>query len=370
VPITADEGNDVARRRRNRAFRVAAGLLGATALAVTAVAAAPSPVAIPASAQSAVGSAVRPAFAAAQTQVAAAQTQVAAAQTQVAAAQTRVAAAQMPVVTARTRVVAGRPIAKGASCSRTLNVVAHEDDDLLFINPSVSDDIAAGRCVVTVFVTAGDSGRPPSYWLRREQGSMAAYAAMSGASASWASDTVVLAGHPIVRQRLLGTRITLLFMRLPDAHGSAARPFGSLQALWQGAVPSLRPLGSGGAYTRQALVKTLTAAMAAYQPDRIRTLDYAGHYGDGDHADHHTVGYFAFAAQRYYHAHHRISGYRGYTVAAYPDNLDESVAGRKLDYFLAYAPYDSKVCQSADVCLTNFYGPRFTHSLTTASSVH
>ncbi|MEV6847429.1 PIG-L family deacetylase [Actinoplanes sp. NPDC051411] len=339
----------MARRRCNRAFRVAAGMLGATALAVTALTPAPSRAVTSVAAHSSAAASLSAAS--------------------LSAASLSAPSLGAPSLVARTRAVGGRPV-KSASCSRTLNVVAHEDDDLLFINPSVSADIAAGRCVVTVFVTAGDSGRPPSYWLRRERGSMAAYAAMSGTSASWESDTLVLAGHPIVRQRLRGTRITLLFMRLPDAHGSPLRPFGTLPALWQGEIPRLRPLGSGGAYTRQTLVKTLTAAMAVYQPDRIRTLDYAGHYGDGDHADHHTVGYFTFAAQRSYHAHHRISGYRGYTVAAYPDNLDESAAGRKLDYFLAYAPYDSKVCQSADACLTNFYGPRFTHSLTTASSVH
>lgn len=259
---------------------------------------------------------------------------------------------------------------RSVTCARTLNVVAHEDDDLLFINPSVSEDIASGRCVVTLFVTAGDAGRTPSYWTRRERGAMAAYASMAGTSQTWYSDTLVLAGHPLLRQRLAGTRITLLFMRLPDAHGSPNRPFGTLEALWKGGVRSMRTLSGGTSYTKQTLIKTLTAAMVAYQPDRIRTLDYAGHYGDGDHADHHTVGYLTYAAQRNYHAHHRIIGYRGYTVANYPDNLDDSAAASKLDYFLAYAPYDSKVCQSADACLTNFYGPRFTHSLTTSSSVH
>lgn len=310
------------RRRYRRVFRAAAVMLGATALAITAAATSLNP----------------------------------------ALSSPAVAAGPSPAGLA-----AFAPM-RAVTCSRTLNVVAHEDDDLLFINPSVSDDIAAGRCVVTLFVTAGDSGRPPSYWLRREQGSMAAYSAMSGTSATWDSDTITLAGHPLVRQRLAGTRITLLFMRLPDAHGSPNRPYESLQALWEGSVRSMRPLGSGGAYTKQSLIDTLTAAMTAYQPDRIRTLDYAGHYGDGDHADHHTVGYLTYAAQRSYHAYHRISGYRGYTVADYPDNLDETTADRKLDYFLAYAPYDSKVCQTPGECLTNFYGPRFTHSLTTATS--
>jgi LmbE family N-acetylglucosaminyl deacetylase len=263
----------------------------------------------------------------------------------------------------------GNRAGRKRGCDTTLNVVAHEDDDLLFINPSVSDDIAAGRCVVTVFVTAGDSGRPGSYWLRREQGSMAAYADMAGTAAAWNADSIMLAGHSIVRERLAGTRITLLFMRLPDAHGAPNRPFGTLQALWEGQVPALRTLSGRGSYTKQSLIKTLRAAMSAYQPDVIRTLDYAGHYGDGDHADHHTVGYLTFAAQQSYQAHHEISAYRGYTVSNFPDNLDESRSSTKLGYFLAYAPYDSKVCQDADTCMTNFYGPRFTHSLTTSAAV-
>jgi LmbE family N-acetylglucosaminyl deacetylase len=302
----ADEGNDVARRRYNRVFRAAAGMLGATALAVLAVAS--------------------------------------------------------PSATA----AAPLPAAQTLPCPRTLNVVAHEDDDLLFINPSVSDDIDAGRCVVTLFVTAGDSGRPASYWLRREKGAMAAYAAMAGTPGTWQSGTITLAGHRITRRHLAGTRITLLFMRLPDAHGNPARPMGTLQDLWRGQVRTMRPLDFGAAYTKQSLLKTLTATMDAYRPDRIRTLDYAGHYGDGDHADHHTVGYLTFAAQKNYHARHSISGYMGYPVADYPDNLDDSARDIKLSYFLAYAPYDSKVCQTAEACLGNFYAPRFTHSLTTA----
>ena len=127
---------------------------------------------------------------------------------------------------------------------------------------------------------------------------MAAYAAMAAVPSTWDSDTITLAGHSIVRRRLQDSSITLLFLRLPDAHGNPARPFGTLQALWEGRVPSLRPLGGGIAYTRKTLIRTLTAAMAAYEPDRIRTLDYAGHYGDGDHADHHTVGYFTLAARQ------------------------------------------------------------------------
>ena len=41
---------------------------------------------------------------------------------------------------------------------RDLNIVAHEDDDLLFTNPDELTSIRAGFPVRTVFITAGDAG--------------------------------------------------------------------------------------------------------------------------------------------------------------------------------------------------------------------
>ncbi len=254
-----------------------------------------------------------------------------------------------------------------ASCERTLNVVAHEDDDLLFINPAVSNDIAAGRCVVTAFVTAGDAGRARSYWHGRELGSMAAYAAMARVPDVWRTDTFTVAGHSITRARLAHTRIVLFFLRLPDAHRAAERPLETLENLWRGSLPTIYTLDSGDVYTRHSLIATLTGLMDDYQPDVVRTLDYAGKYGDGDHADHHTVGSLTYAAHLDYHRPHQISGYMGYKVAYEPENLSPDARDAKIRYFLAYAPHDSKVCQTYQGCITNFYEPRFTHSIPTAT---
>lgn len=256
-----------------------------------------------------------------------------------------------------------------ARCAGSLNVVAHQDDDLLFINPAVSDDIAAGRCVVTVFITAGDAGRRPAYWRGREAGAMAAYAAMAGVPNEWLEDSLVVDGHRIARVSLLRTGIELLFLRLPDAKGNPMRPGQSLKRLWRGEIGSIGALDSAERYTRAGLVGTLTSLMDTYQPDEIRTLDYHGPYGDGDHADHHTAGYLTYAAQRQYRSAHRITGYMGYPLDHEPENLTESERDDKLAYFLAYAPFDAKVCQAAEVCLSNFYAPRFTHSVVTASSL-
>jgi LmbE family N-acetylglucosaminyl deacetylase len=257
----------------------------------------------------------------------------------------------------------------GSAGARTLTVVAHQDDDLLFINPAVGDDIAAGRCVVTVFVTAGDAGRSASYWREREAGAMAAYAGMASVAGRWTEDTVVAGRHRFTRRVLAGAGIALLFLRLPDGHGNATRPGESLQRLWRGQIPAIHPLDSKGTYTRDSLTGTLTALMNDFQPDDIRTLDHEGVYGDGDHADHHTVGYFTYQAQRAYRSPHRLTGYLGYPVEHQPANLPIPVRDQKLAWFMAYAPFDPQVCQTAEVCLTNFYEPRFARSVPVGSEV-
>ena len=72
-----------------------------------------------------------------------------------------------------------------------INVVAHEDDDLLFLNPDIQHDIDAGLCVTTIYLTAGDGAGPiedakPLYWRDgRETGELAAYAAMAGVGMDW-----------------------------------------------------------------------------------------------------------------------------------------------------------------------------------------
>ncbi len=72
-----------------------------------------------------------------------------------------------------------------AATGSILNIVAHEDDDLLFLSPDLLHAIQSGRTVRTIIVTAGDAGDGASYWQSRESGSMAAYAQMSGVANSW-----------------------------------------------------------------------------------------------------------------------------------------------------------------------------------------
>ena len=88
-----------------------------------------------------------------------------------------------------------------AEAETALQIVAHQDDDLYFINPAVSGSIARADSTWTVYVTAGDASRrlpqPPGgstacdfvtyHWQCRELGMQAAYAAMAGVANSWVS---------------------------------------------------------------------------------------------------------------------------------------------------------------------------------------
>src|SRR4051812_7558258 len=56
----------------------------------------------------------------------------------------------------------------GCTSGATLTIVAHEDDDLLFRNPDIGREISSGRCIETLYVTAGDANSGPTYWQSRE----------------------------------------------------------------------------------------------------------------------------------------------------------------------------------------------------------
>ncbi|HUJ61545.1 MAG TPA: PIG-L family deacetylase, partial [Kofleriaceae bacterium] len=80
----------------------------------------------------------------------------------------------------------------GAPCN-DVYVVAHPDDDLLFMNPDIENSIATGNNVTVVVLTAGDvyvddlakdCGKPSHddpevYWRDRERGMLNAYAHMA-----------------------------------------------------------------------------------------------------------------------------------------------------------------------------------------------
>ncbi|KAL4884198.1 putative deacetylase LmbE-like domain-containing protein [Aspergillus karnatakaensis] len=249
------------------------------------------------------------------------------------------------------------------SIGQILNIVAHQDDDLLFLSPDLIHYIQSGHEVRTVFITAGDSGREASYWQAREEGARTAYAVMSGSPNTWAETDAGIPEHRVPLFKLEGTGISLIFLRLPDGNlqgqGFEVTGSSSLQKLWEGSIPSIQTVTGAGSYTKGELINTLVHLFDDFRPERVNTLDYHHPYGDGDHSDHHSVGYFVNEALKLYGGNPVLAGYIGYPVVDKKANVfgDDLVA--KQLAFYAYGRNDPIVCNSHLACANDAHYPRW-----------
>jgi hypothetical protein len=140
------------------------------------------------------------------------------------------------------------PASAATACTTSsVNVVAHPDDDLFFLNPAILQTIASGGCATTAYVTSGDAGGEDSYYLGRESGVEAAYAQMAGVTNKWTTTRVTLAGKSVTRAVLTAQpALTLYFLRLPDGYidgaGSERSNYKSLEQLELGSTANLQTL--------------------------------------------------------------------------------------------------------------------------------
>jgi LmbE family N-acetylglucosaminyl deacetylase len=247
-----------------------------------------------------------------------------------------------------------------ASTARTiLNIVAHEDDDLLFLSPDLLYALQAGHNVRTIFLTAGDAGASADYWEDRESGVKAAYAQMSGVANFWTQTDAGIAGHPIPVFILSAyPSVSLAFMRLPDGNvsgsGFPSTNHMSLQKLWTGRISTIDTIDSSSSYSKETLTSTLANLISSFQPDHIHTQDYVGTYGDGDHSDHHSVAYLVQTAVQQYTAPYCITGYEGYNTSFRPANVTGADLTAKQNAFYAYVQYDNLIWRVPQI-LTKFW---------------
>ena len=244
------------------------------------------------------------------------------------------------------------PTVAGPTAGGAMQIVAHQDDDLLFQSPDLLHDVAAGRPVRTVFVTAGDAARDRTYWTGRERGSMAAYARMAGVADRWTTSDAGVAGTPIRMHTLVGApHISLVFMRLPDGNrsgsGMMVHHHESLMRLWRGDIPTIHAVDGTASYSAASLRHTLTTLMSAFQPTTVRTQDWTIAFGTGDNADHTATALFVQQSHRDYDAAHTVIAYEGYPVWTRPPDVDGADLTGKSRAFDAYAVDDSIMCLKA-----------------------
>jgi len=196
-----------------------------------------------------------------------------------------------------------------------MNIVAHEDDDFLFMNPDIQNQIAPGFDIVTVYVTAGEAdgdgrcasvdGSRDEHARDRQRAVRAAYARMANPAltaaqadaAAWTRELIVpdpevTWPHTVERYTLgASPNIRLIFMNLREA-GDSATGFsgpGTIGQMFQdhalvtntivpscGAAgscvhsPSCNPDVPWQNYTYTDLVTVLTDLINMYQPYVIR----------------------------------------------------------------------------------------------------
>lgn len=290
-----------------------------------------------------------------------------------------------------------------------LHIVAHQDDDLYFMNPDLVRSLQDGDDVTTVIVTAGegdginvDTDEPQRkavapdfarYSTERGCGLRSAYARMATGDRDrpWRREAVeVVPGFGVERFTLVGhASVCLYFLQLhmgaPTERGARTR----LHELWEGAVRTQRTLPVHGGVvteaqhiTREQVIGALTALLGSIRPTTVRTMDPDPEHDGGraefvcsDHADHTTTTQFALAAL----TRHRESGhapvvehYRGYANRFWGYNLDSDAATEKAEYLATYSGIDAPdVCRhgTCQTCGDRQLGPnpfRSTHMMSAA----
>jgi LmbE family N-acetylglucosaminyl deacetylase len=196
--------------------------------------------------------------------------------------------------------------------SHELVVVAHEDDDLLFMQPDLAGAVRRHEATTITYVTAGDAGAGLDYATSRVVAAKAAYGWVAG-SQDWHCDWVPLAGHAAQRCELAAANLSLVFLGYPDG-GIAGDGPNSLLRLWRGEIERADTVAERVAsYDRAGLVDAVAEVVALVQPSVIRTLELSACHGY-DHSDHMMVGALALLAAARGRSGAQIVSYRGYNV--------------------------------------------------------
>lgn len=261
---------------------------------------------------------------------------------------------------------------------RVLQIIAHPDDDLYFMNPDLRYSISAGLPVTSVYLTSGEADginagsakqattapNKPAYAEARQNGIRAAYAKMAtGDRGSAWKRTVVPTkggGHAEVDVLVAKPQVNLVWLQLREAGNVYADVPDSLHGLWDGKVPRLESMLASGTpvkqkftYTKDQVVQTLVGILEQYKPTTVRSQDPTpGRHPDTkrytDHQDHFYGARFVQLATAAYakdvkdRPHFAVQNYLGYFNGSLPSALDPDEAKEKLDILDTYAWLDQQ----------------------------
>ncbi|PZG23432.1 hypothetical protein C1I95_03205 [Micromonospora craterilacus] len=272
---------------------------------------------------------------------------------------------------------------------RSMAIIAHQDDDLYFLNPLLVSQLHSSEAHLTVCLTVGEAdgrnapgGTPEhasapvgfqAFAAARFNGLRRAYADMvlGDREAKWRREVTTLAGGAEADLSIMvdAPHIQLVSLNLWCALPPNAPPgAGMLPELWTGqaeCTPTMLPLGSPvtstHSYSRENLIESLVLLLRRFEPTLLWTMDpdpdlqvhdrANPRYADsGDYSDHvfHTVtGLFAHEAATRRFVEQRgcrtsVEAFRGYYVRRWPSNLSPEARAGKQRYKDVYGWADRR----------------------------
>ncbi|MEV6236117.1 PIG-L family deacetylase [Lentzea sp. NPDC051838] len=248
--------------------------------------------------------------------------------------------------------VAATLTAAQAATTTTVSFVAHQDDDLLFMNPDIASDIEAGFNVWVVYLTAGEVHTRPAmpYANQRVEGERAAYAKAARVANNWTFEEMWFNGHPVATNRLNGTNVRLVFTYIHAASGGCdggGDPQGDLYKMLHFSPYVARPIDGRPAYSGPTFIGMLHAILEHAKPNYIRSGSTIGHRDrpNGDHVDH-ISGALLTAEADVDGARRtwiRRDEYTGYNSRNFPENVFGYWRDRKIEIWDQYWPHDPEV---------------------------
>lgn len=279
-----------------------------------------------------------------------------------------------------------QPVRAAKAPTSVVQIVAHPDDDLFFMNPDVSQSLRSGNPLTSVYLTAGESdgvnARPrdaartladkADYAEARQNGIRAAYAEMATGSRTspWERVAIPTAGGATAEMDTLRAdpQVRLVWLQIREAGSTTGDRPHSLNGLWHGRIPALgsqrssgTPVGADFTYTKDQVVATIAGLLDRFRPTFVRMQDPSpGTYPETgklrDHQDHLYGARFTQAALARYaevpgHPHVGVQNYLGYPTSLLPHTLDPETAGAKLKTLETYAWLDGvNDCGTAAGC--------------------
>ncbi|MFE3905365.1 PIG-L family deacetylase [Streptomyces sp. NPDC059153] len=264
-----------------------------------------------------------------------------------------------------------------------MQILAHPDDDLYFMNPDTQQALDTGTPLVCVYLTAGEAtginrapGRPQpapdkaAYSSSRHQGLRQAYATLLGLGrfTDWQKSVIGLHGNHRAEINSLsngGRKVQLIFINTA-MHTSYGRL--GLPSLWQDrrlVLPTVvadgSPLKRAGSYTYDGLIDVLVGLFDRFRPTAVHTMDPdpdiqhssevvrrrdSEQQGYSDHPDHTATALFTWTALIRWVAQATEDGggvpsfattaFRGYYNRHWPKNLPPAVLAEKASHLVPY----------------------------------